>query len=353
MITSDQISVVIQGALGTDVLACVRSIRQQLPQSELILSTWEGSNVPAGLPVDECIFSADPGAQPADRKGQVLNNTNRQLVSTLAGLRRATRPHALKIRTDFELSGSGFLTAFDSTQRRDERFVHYRRKLVIPHYSTRFPDAARPFPFHPSDISLFGLTEDLIRHFDVPLIEGKDWNWAEHHLAEIPIERQHDLYLPQFAPEQHFFVHSLKLHGHDIPMRHYHDCHGDIPEQSRRFMANNFVILDMADFGIRTKKAALAYAIAKDTANCYSHLLYRIEYRQWCDPQAELSWREKLEARLARRKKIHERLLKHRFAMRQHAALIFSTSEEGWFTHCHKMLADGLSTFYYFMRAVA
>lgn len=353
MITSDQISVVIQGALGNDLQACVQSIRHWLPEAELILSTWEGSTVAPGLAIDACIFSVDPGARPVNRKGKVLNNTNRQLVSTLAGLRRATRPHALKIRTDFELSGCGFLAAFDTDQHRDARFAHYQRKLVIPHYSTRFPDAVRPFPFHPSDISLFGLTEDLLKHFDVPPIGDEGWNWAEHHLDEIPPERHHNLYLPQFAPEQHFFVHSLKLHGHDIPLRHYHDCHGSIPELSRRYMANNFVILDMANFGIRTKKAVLAYAIAKDTANCYSHLLYRTEYRQWCDPQAELTWREALEARLARRKRIHEKLLSHRFAMRQHAALIFSTSEEGRFTHCHKMLADALSTFYYFMRAVA
>ncbi|MEK6669947.1 MAG: WavE lipopolysaccharide synthesis family protein [Pseudomonadota bacterium] len=353
MISSDQISVIIQGAIGAELNDCIRSVRKGLPKSEIILSTWEGSQLPDGLVVDACIFSPDPGARPAVKDGKLLNNTNRQLVSTLAGLLRASRPYALKLRTDFEIHHPGFIQGFTTSDVRDPDYTLYKHKIVIPHYATRYPSPNSPsYPFHPSDLSLFGLRDDIIKHFDAPPLDEADWNWALQHESEIIWDQNLPLFLPRFAPEQHFFVHSLRAHGRTIDMRHYHDTRGDIAEQSRRYLVNNFVVLDMQDYGIRTRKSALAHAITKDINNCYSHNLYRAEYRKWCDPNARLTWQESLEARLTRRKRIHEKLVKHRIAMQQHAQLIFRPSDEGSFTHSHKMLADAISCFYYFVRAI-
>lgn len=353
MISSDQISVVIQGAVGAELHRCVESVRKALPRAEIILSTWQGSAIPDGLASDLTVFSPDPGAKPAVQGGKLLNNTNRQLVSTLAGLRRATRPYALKLRTDFEILGLGFIHAFERDELRDPAYVHYRRKLVIPHYATRFPTSEGvSFPFHPSDLSLFGLTEDVLRHFDVPLVDEEDWDWALQHQNEIPRRGDLPLFLPRLAPEQHFFVHSLRKHGHAVKLRYYHDTSADVPLQSRRYLVNNFVVLTAHDFGVRTTKSTLAAAINEDINDCYSPELYRAEYRQWCDPAARLTWRESIEARLARRKRLHEKLVKHRLAMRRHARLVFRTSNEGAFTHSHKMLADAASSLYYFVRAI-
>jgi len=353
MISSDQISVIIQGAIGAEIKDCVRSVRQVLPESEIILSTWEGSQIPDGLTVDVCVFSSDPGARPAVRGGKLLNNTNRQLVSTMAGLLRASRPYSLKLRTDFEVNHAGFIKGFTTTDLRDPEYALYKHKIVIPHYATRYPSPDTPsYPFHPSDLSLFGLTEDVIKHFDAPHLDEDDWDWALRHESEITWDHNFPFFLPRLAPEQHFFVHSLRKHGRTIDMRHYHDTSDDISDQSRRYLVNNFVVLNMTDYGIRTRKAALANAVVKDINNCYSHSLYRAEYRKWCDPNARLNLIEYLEARLTRHKRIHEKLVKHRIAMLQHAQLIFRPSDEGSFTHSHKMLADAISCLYYFVRAI-
>lgn len=352
MIPSDQISVIVQGAVGNDIEDCILSIRQHLPHSEIILSTWEGSKLPPALPVDACLFNKDPGARPLNQDASLLNNTNRQLVSTIAGLRKATRPYALKLRTDFQILHTSFLSAFERYDVRVPAFVHYREKIVIPHYSTRFPESAKPYPFHPSDLCLFGLTEDLIKHFDVPMLEENDWDWALRHADEVNTPPSDNPSRPRFAPEQHFFLHSLWAHGHHVPVRHHHDIGGDISQLSRRYIVNNFVVLDMAEFGVTTHKPSLAYAITKDIANCYSTALYRAEYQLLCAPQASLRWSDAIEARLTRKKRIHEKFVKHQLAMRQHAQLMWTQSPEGRFNHSHKMLADSLSSFYYFLRAL-
>lgn len=353
MISSDQISIVIQGAVGAELTDCIRSARQNLPEAEIILSTWKDSLIPHDLPINACVFSTDPGAKPAVKGGKLLNNTNRQLVSTMAGLRRASRPYTLKLRTDFRVDHAGFISGFTTTDIRDESYTLFKQKIVIPNYATRFPESGTAsYPFHPSDLSLFGLTEDIIKLFDVPQVDGTDWDWALEHEHEIPWDRNIPIFLPRYAPEQHFFVKSLQKNGHRISLTHYHDTNGNVAELSRRYMANNFVILNIQNFGISTSKPALAYAIAKDIHNCYSENIYKSEYRKWCDPKQPLTWRELLEHRLTRKKHLHEKLIKHRLAMQQHAKLIFQTSSEGPLMHSHKMLADALASLYYFVRTI-
>ena len=40
------ISVIVQGAINkNETIKCLQSIRQYLPGAEIILSTWEGSNI--------------------------------------------------------------------------------------------------------------------------------------------------------------------------------------------------------------------------------------------------------------------------------------------------------------------
>ena len=56
------ISVIVQGAINkNETIKCLQSIRQYLPGAEIILSTWEGSNI-TDLDYDNLILSKDPGA---------------------------------------------------------------------------------------------------------------------------------------------------------------------------------------------------------------------------------------------------------------------------------------------------
>ncbi|VTU00947.1 WavE lipopolysaccharide synthesis OS=Flavobacterium johnsoniae (strain ATCC 17061 / DSM 2064 / UW101) GN=Fjoh_0346 PE=4 SV=1: WavE [Gemmataceae bacterium] len=145
------------------------SVRQHLPGSEVILSTWKGSDC-TGLAPDVIAENDDPGPIPTPGK---TNNVNRQIVSTRRGLALATRRYAMKLRSDTPLVGSQALEWYSRSlvcPRPKEPRVFRERILTCRHF-TRNPERS-PWLFHPSDIFMLGLHEDLNRLWNVRLVTG-------------------------------------------------------------------------------------------------------------------------------------------------------------------------------------
>src|ERR1700722_6259048 len=117
MLSARDISVVVQGPIASkgpgkiSTAECVESIRRCLPGAEVILSTWEGADV-SDLDFDVLVKSQDPG--PQFRPDGVFFNLNRQIVSTLGGLKKVTRLYAVKMRSDSQLTHIGFLAHFEA-----------------------------------------------------------------------------------------------------------------------------------------------------------------------------------------------------------------------------------------------
>ena len=112
MINSKDISVVVQGAIDKiNTKLCLQCIRKQFPYAEVILSTWEGSNV-SNLDYDIVLFNKDPGAALCSNAENVLNNVNREIVSTFNGIKQAKNKYILKIRSDLILNGKNILKCF-------------------------------------------------------------------------------------------------------------------------------------------------------------------------------------------------------------------------------------------------
>ena len=105
MISSDQISVVVQGALDPALIFRVlKSVRETLPNSRIILSTWKGSPCLEELRenklYDDLLLNEDPGAYyfgEWDKK----NNLNRMLLSTQQGLSLVRTKYTLCISLYF------------------------------------------------------------------------------------------------------------------------------------------------------------------------------------------------------------------------------------------------------------
>ena len=84
-------------------------IRKYLPKSKIILSTWDGSNV-NGLDYDIVIFNKDPGGSLCSANDdKILNNVNREIVSTLAGLKVCKTKYVFKIRSDLIIKSNKIL----------------------------------------------------------------------------------------------------------------------------------------------------------------------------------------------------------------------------------------------------
>ncbi|MFQ3598842.1 MAG: WavE lipopolysaccharide synthesis family protein [Chloroherpetonaceae bacterium] len=183
MIDSKDISVVVQGPIlhqDERTKRVLESVRTHLPEAELILSTWKGSDV-SGLECDVLLLNDDPGAINGN------NNVNRQIVSTRNGLQKATRHYAMKLRTDTLLTGTGFLDAFDRYPERRDDFKVFEHKIVIPTLYTRNPLRVTPYSgvsyfFHPSDIFQFGLSVDLLLLWDIPLASTNSKSVPEQYI---------------------------------------------------------------------------------------------------------------------------------------------------------------------------
>ncbi len=254
-IKSVDLSVVVQGAIDKEItLECLKSIRNFLPDAEIILSTWQGSDV-KGLDYDILVLNKDPGAIKTDLVNNVTNNQNRQLVSTREGIKKASRKYILKLRTDFVLHSAKFLEYWNKFLSRHETYNIFRHKIIASSVFSRIASDFnhRPVLFHPSDFFLLGLADDLKDYFDSIRLATDDelGNWQYLYPNKIPYPEAHYRY----APEQ-FFLLSYAKQFFDIKFEDWTDWNQENIELSKNILYNNFIFLDYKQSGIFSEKFA-------------------------------------------------------------------------------------------------
>lgn len=166
LIDSQEITVVLQGptcrgdgSVDTDLgLKAIQSIRTHLPDAEIVVSTWQNDSVDG---FGDCVVirSQDPGGMP-DING-FSNNINRQLVSTQAGIKRASRPYVLKLRADHFLIGQRITTLAFYPENHLTEYRLFSRPITMSNLYIR-KATKYPFLFHISDIVQFGAKEDML-----------------------------------------------------------------------------------------------------------------------------------------------------------------------------------------------
>lgn len=206
-IKSGDISVVIQGPVKRKYLTrCLESVKQHLPNAQIIISAWDEdlSQYDADVKINN---SPIPPSQCSKLDGALGNNLNRQLVSTISGLKRATRKYSVKMRGDIILSCDAFLRYYIVfPELRNEKYAFSRQRMLITNLFTRSPKKSS-FLFHPSDIVMFGLTADLIDYFDIPLQSDFDVEYFLLHDKESPKSK---LWSSRLFPEQYIMTEWLK-----------------------------------------------------------------------------------------------------------------------------------------------
>ena len=278
------ISVVVQGAISSQYTpTCFQSIRSALPGAEIILSTWKGTDV-RGLDYDTLVLSDDPGSFLLNPDDGAQNNINRQIVSTKAGLEVAKRKYCLKFRTDMELRDAGFLSFWGKydTEQTPAQYFHYR--LLICNYYTRNPRIL-PLPFHPSDWTAFGLTEDVKKYYDLPLQNPEELIWFKTH--EKRTRCMHQI-LCRYVPEQTFCIGFLRKYR-EISCDNYYDDSLKNIVQTEEFLANNMVILD---YGRQMDIRFLKYGPNKygDRYNILYHNDWHCLYRKYSKGERGAFW---------------------------------------------------------------
>ncbi len=276
-IESKDISVVVQGAINEKLTPlCLESIRKCLPDAEIILSTWEGSDV-NGLDYDKVILNKDPGK---DFFKNVTVNTKRQIYSTRQGLLNVSRCYAIKIRSDLTIESNSFLNYFNQFDKFNENYRVFDKRIIISSYYTRLPTESC-FLYHPSDWFAFGLTKDLINLYDISLPDKENDLYTEYFELVNPGKQ---LCTAKYWGEQYIFVKCLLKNNKNIFFKDHTDINTVSRHQSLMYLLNNFIILDYnKELKIRFNKYNLSDEFIVNQYKIYTFSEWLNDYKCYCD----------------------------------------------------------------------
>lgn len=259
-ILSSDISVVVQGAVDKEATPlCLLSLKKAMPGAEIILSTWEGS-VTEGLQFDRLVLNKDPGGIKDPFNG-VTVNLNRQLCSTLNGIKVATRRYVLKTRSDLEFKNSSFTDFWNQFPERIESDKIFDHKILMSSFfCKKFIGLSKkmPVPFHIGDWVLFGTKQDMLRLWDIDLAfepEFTKFFWMKSYsgIKFDAFKASHRL-----APEQYILLEALRKNKNLEVMKHYLDYNQRNIDISHSVMMSNFIFLDPVQWCFKSLKAQYA-----------------------------------------------------------------------------------------------
>lgn len=288
-IAPKDISVVVQGPI-VPVLTqkCLESIHTFLPDAEVILSTWEGSDV-SGLDYDIIVLSKDPGGIKHDyaiyNASRSMNNFNRQLISTQNGIKKTNRPYILKLRSDLELKNADFLTYWHSFPCRDSEYRLFTHRVLCGCLYSREHSCQAglgyPTPFHPSDFWFFGCKEDICNYYlDCPAQSPEEsGNWEFKYPNRCPYIQP----LWRYAPEQWFCLYWVKKYYSNIHFDDWSDWNDINIKLSHKIMYNNFIFIGYEQSGIYSEKYFETELNKYSIQGLITYTKFEKQYKKYCD----------------------------------------------------------------------
>ncbi|MCY9853623.1 WavE lipopolysaccharide synthesis family protein [Vibrio mediterranei] len=239
-IASSDITFVIQGPIFPEITRqSVQAVRELFPESPIIVSTWEGSDV-GGLSANQIIFNEDPGTTIVGYKrdnSPICININRQLRNTLNGLKAVKTMYAVKLRSDNILGDTKFVSEFLSYPERESKYSLFKQRIVTTTFYAKEQTKGISIPYFVSDFFHFGLTEDLLALWDIPEFQTYQYN------EKLRGQRQHwQSPYRLIHTEQAMWVGFLaKYHNVYLNDEYGREC--DIAD-SYQFIVNNLIMLD-------------------------------------------------------------------------------------------------------------
>jgi hypothetical protein len=247
-IKSKDISIIFQGPVnhkGKEVSENIEKTRLFFSDSEIILSTWEQEQELVIPGVDKIIYNCDPGSGYTEPATKTSCSAKRQVVSSISGLREATRKYAIKIRTDFYLDGNSFIENWsDNLNKKDS----YLFKLPVAILALGCNDPLKTIYLnHLSDFFFFGLKEDLL----------KFWN-IQDQINSNHISLQKKIFRPFYgalfgklsAEQQYFNCFMINNNLEKFSINYRDQFSFDIMKNYEKVIFNNFILLDIGKSNI-------------------------------------------------------------------------------------------------------
>jgi len=199
--------------------------------------------------IDECcdtICLADKALPlpPIKSDSPKLNNMNLQIAAAKTGLGLARGRYVLRTRSDLLFLDRTFLRQYAEAQllpRGDARALEER--VLISWLFTLNPYTVERLPLHFSDWFHFGLTRDVRKLWDVPLVTLADalhFRTFEHPAGSNTAER---LFNIRIGVEQHIIYHCFKASLPDLKLANHNDL-AALP-MAMDILVDNFVLCDL------------------------------------------------------------------------------------------------------------
>ncbi len=292
-IESRDISVVVQGPVHKiRTKYCLNSIRKNLPEAEIILSTWENSDV-SDLQYDILILNKDPGGilQKNFKNKRLYGNLNRMIISTNSALEKASGKYILKLRTDSVIDNTDFLKMFDKFPERCNEYKLFEHRILASTLFSKYAEVKhnkhQEIAFHISDWWFFGLNEDVKKYlFSSPLVEEPYFSNYFEYPENKDKKSVYSKFSWKFAPEQYLGYSCFSKYFDDIRMEDCSEISDEINKKSQICLANNFIFLEYKQSGIRNLKiTASKYEpfCGQQYMDLYSFYNFESEYKKYCD----------------------------------------------------------------------
>ncbi|MFH1424512.1 MAG: WavE lipopolysaccharide synthesis family protein [archaeon] len=261
---------------------CLESIRKFFPTSEIVLSTWKGVDV-SGLDYDTLVLNKDPGATIWHESKKLYNNTNRQIVSTKNGLKKAKGKYAVKLRADTILLSKGFLDYFGTFEKYSKSKI-LKNRVIISLAGSLVPQRHGTI-FHLSDIFLFGYRTDLIDIWDIPLTKEPGFStWYKGKPGNLNPKG----FLYRYVSEQYLWLTFFRKH-HKLE---YEVDKKPTEEQIKLFedfVANNVVPVSMNKLAIKMLKYPPANFLQIVDYSGYTSMEWIKLYNKYCSANLKTS----------------------------------------------------------------
>jgi|GEM_PF-5069722 len=259
LILNSDITFVIQGQpyIRSNVnytVKCIESIRTHYPDSKIIFSLSSPSlENKSTYNVDEFTFSDDPGG--IDIKGKKLLNVNRQIVSSLAGIKKANTKWVCKVRADMYFSK---YISFEKIYRKKNNSSTkkvFDEKVIVSDITTKNFELKDEYVDHVSDWLYFGLTTDLYKLFNIPLYDEAVIELASP-LSAVSAER--------YIWTKHLFNKSFGFRTVSL---------------AQEYLVNNAIIISAKKKGIKCYKKGYSFPFGVNGFSQYNeqdwHSLYK------------------------------------------------------------------------------
>jgi hypothetical protein len=281
----EQISFIIQGPVpqyNTNSWFKLKNnllrLRNLFPKSEIILSTWYGSNTD-NLFFHKLILNKDPMAFKVVSiwEDQVFElNINRQIVSTINGLKHSSRLYSVKIRTDNVLVNQNILYLIGKSinLKKSKLSLFNNHIITLPAINPFWGVRGGKNLLYRSNLLIpdwffAGQTNDLIELWNVPLVSYENYNGQK----VFNVNKITNFY----SPEQYILYQLMNKNNIKIKiLNSYEKLRKSIINESEFFLVSNFIFIPANILGLISDKYPNASYAA---VPIFSQGLYT--YKEW------------------------------------------------------------------------